>query len=127
MLLKLIQNITNVEPNGFEVAISGIVTVFLGLVLIAVSIVIFDLIFKYFGNKRGGEHKESSVKSLGQEIEESIFKTGKKIDDETIIAITTALELYKRLHVETLQSKINFKQGTQKSNWKMGYKFGNRK
>lgn len=127
MLLEMIQNINNLEPNGIKVAISGIVTVFLGLILIALSIVIFNLIFKHLATT-GKEKKEKteSGKSLGQEIEDAFLKTRKKIDDETLIAIATALELYQRLHVETLQSKITFKKGKQKSNWKMGYKFGHR-
>jgi|SRR6056297_601126 len=127
MLLEMIQNINNLEPNGIKVAISGIVTVFLGLILIALSIVIFNLIFKYLANTgEGKKDKTESGKSLGQEIENAFLKTRKKVDDETLIAIATALELYQRLHVETLQSKITFKKGKQKSNWKMGYKFGHR-
>ncbi len=126
MLLKMIQNINSVEPNGFKVALSGILTVFAGLILIAFAIWLFNIVFKYFVNRKA---ESGSIPGKGMEVSSAAEKyevKNKKIDDDTLVAIATALELYQRLHVEALQSKITFKSGKQKSNWKLGYKVGHR-
>ncbi|TYB32217.1 MAG: hypothetical protein FXF47_00330 [Candidatus Mcinerneyibacterium aminivorans] len=126
MLLKIVQNINSVEPNGFKVALNGIITVFIGLILIAFSIWLFNVIFKYFGNRKKEDIKIPGKGMDVSKAQEKIHIKKKKVDDDTLIAIATALELYQRLHIETLQSKITFKSGKQKSNWKLGYKVGHR-
>jgi len=105
------------QSNGIPIAISGLLIVFTGLVLIAVVIFLFNFIFKYL-------HRE---KNLPLSLEPTFpLKTSEKanLSDEELIAISVAIEYYRRIHFEPLQSAITFRQGEQQSVWKSGLRPG---
>jgi len=107
--------------NGFTTAFAGIAIVFAGLVLIAVVIVIFNFIMQ--PSKTKGKTKKLIVpEQLTVKKEDA-----KPIPDDHLAAIATAIELYRRIHFDVLQSEITFVRGEDAANaWKMGHKFGQR-
>lgn len=115
----MIENI--LQNNGLNIALSGIIVVFAGLILIAVTIHLFNKFFEKL--HRRTERQTAAPKPAAQPA--VVEKTPPPTDDE-LVAITTALECYRRIHFETLQSQITFKHGEQQSAWKSGQRFGQR-
>ena len=109
-----------IQNNGFNIAFSGIIVVFAGLILIASTIHLFNKIFEHLHRKSG---KSESLSTTPQQI--NVKKTVWIPDDE-MAAIAAAIECYRRIHFETLQSQITFKRGEQKTAWMAGQKFGQR-
>jgi len=111
-----------IENQGFIIALSGILVVFSGLMLIAIVIHIFNKIFEKSA-------KGSSV--FGHNETDASAKTikapkGKPIPADHLTAIAVALEIYHKLYYEVLESKVTFKRGEGQSGWKMGAKFDQR-
>jgi len=109
-----------IQNNGFNIALSGIIVVFAGLILIATTIHLFNKVFERI-------HRRSAKKGLQKEsMQQSVAKKRPRISDDELVAIATAIECYRRIHFETLQSQITFKRGEQKSSWTSGQRFGQR-
>ncbi len=107
--------------NGFTTALAGIAIVFAGLVLIAVVIVVFNFIM---------QPSKGKVKTKKLVVPEQLAvkkEDLKPIPEDHLVAIATAIELYRKLHFDVLQNEITFVRGEDAANaWKMGHKFGQR-
>ena len=98
---------------------AGIIVVFVSLILISLVIHLFNRIFE-----KKGANNADSASDAGETVVRS--KSGKKIPETDLIAIAAAVEVYRKIHFEPLQSQITFEHGDQQSPWKMAYKFGQR-
>ncbi|HCK98962.1 MAG TPA: hypothetical protein DHW42_02485 [Candidatus Marinimicrobia bacterium] len=103
-----------IQNNGFNIALSGILVVFSGLTLIATTIHLFNKVFERL--HRGATAESDTV----------LPKKAAAIPEDVLAAITVAIEIYRKIHFETLQSQITFIHGEQQSAWKSGYKYGQR-
>ncbi len=120
----VVYGISNVaQYNGWNIAFSGILVVFGGLVLIALTILAFNklsaLVDTFF---RKSDNPKQPVESRI-----TVTDSEEEIPEDHIVAISVAVELYHRLHLETLQSAVTFARGEINSNWKAGARFGQRK
>lgn len=108
----MIDNI--IANNGHINSLAGIAVVFIGLVAIYLAIEIFNKVSFYFRNKniaRGDlEYKVEQVKPNF---------TGKKIPEDELVAIAVAVEAYRKIHFDILQSEITFTHGNTQTAWKM--------
>lgn len=109
-----------IQNNGFNIALSGVLVVFSGLILIATAIHLFNKVFERL-------HRSAAAKAaiLGKS-DIALPKKAVAIPEDELAAITVAIESYRKIHFETLQSQITFKHGEQQSAWKSGYKYGQR-
>jgi hypothetical protein len=105
------------QSNGILIAISGLLIVFTGLVLIALIIHLFNITFKYL-------HHEKNLTASPKQTYPTRTLDPANLADEELIAITIAIECYRRIHFEPLQSAITFRQGEQQSVWKSGRRPG---
>jgi len=120
----VIYGVSNVlQNNGWNIAFSGILVVFGGLVLIAVTIFLFNKMSEFAANKKSGAESQQKKKT----ITKTIVQESEKINEDHLAAIGVAVELYRRLHLETLESTVTFERGEMNSNWKAGARFGQRK
>lgn len=104
--------------NGWTITLSGMLVVFVGLILILIVIHIFNFFFKNdLMSKTEPAHaakeKPHEIKSFEKE----------EIPDDHLAAIATAVELYKRLYLVNSMSSLTFK-STGNSAWKAVDKFG---
>lgn len=106
-----------IQNNGFLIAVSGLLVVFAGLVLIAIVIFLFNLTFKYLHR----DQKNSIYPNLPDltRVTDTV-----NLSDEELIAISIAIECYRRIHFEPLPSAITFRQGEQQNFWKNGMRPG---
>ena len=112
--------------DGKNIALSGITTVFMGLILIALSIAVFNLFFISHGARKLKKNVDlTGIPEIKAAVEKGIIVRS-EVDDDVVAAIGATVELYKRLHLESLQSKITFKHGREQSGWKAGVKYGHR-
>ncbi len=108
--------------QGFSIAIFGTAWVFFGLVLINVSVHLTNFLFGKFAKTPIDEAQEEVQEMV---CEPEIIKSDVPI--EHVLAIFTAIELYRKLHFEVPESRLTFKRGQEQLNgWKMGNKFGQR-
>ena len=115
----LTYGIDNIVRNGGgNIALSGIIVVFLGLILIAGTIWVFNKLF----SEKPRENSEQG-ETLTVVKPESNSET---IPQDHLVAISTAVELYRRLHYDVLESKVTFSRGEINSAWKTGARFGQR-
>jgi len=105
------------QSNGILIAICGLVVVFSGLILIALTIFLFNISFKYI--QRGKNLTGSAQQTYPIKTSEPAI-----LSAEELIAISVAIEYYRRIHFEPLQSAITFRQGEQQSVWKSGLRPG---
>ena len=113
---------------GMKIALSGILVVFAGLVMIAFVITVFNRISMSLRKRKDRELSESParVSSYAPTPPPAVIP-GPNIPEDDLIAITAAVELYRKIHFETLPSEITFVHGEDAQNaWKMGNKFGQR-
>ena len=96
--------------QGIVIGIGGLVVVFLGLVLIEIVIHFFN---RYF-------EKKDQKKALVKIAEQAKKPRPVAIPEEDLIAIATAIEFYRKVHFDQLQSQITFYRGNQQNNWKIG-------
>ena len=115
----MLENI--MQYQGFTTAFSGLLIVFSGLVLIALVIHSFNLMFKSRDSNVEPESDDSSFEKQTHTI-----SAGLDVPSEHLIAIAAAVELYRRLHFDQLESKVTFERGELNPGWKVGYKFGQR-
>ncbi|MFO7810052.1 MAG: OadG family protein [Candidatus Delongbacteria bacterium] len=108
--------------TGWDVALSGIVVVFLGLILIAGVVILFNLILKQKTpllstptDEKDGVSPDNDQAAVREEILE-----------DHVVAIATAVELYIRLYIHDSQSNLTFT-SNESSGWKTGSRVGIRK
>ncbi|MCF7886251.1 MAG: OadG family protein [Candidatus Marinimicrobia bacterium] len=106
-----------IESNGIGITISGIIFIFLGLILIAFVISLFNRFF----NK--GETQQGQKDSEEKPVETTAISA---IPDDELAAIAAAIETYRRIHYTEMLQEITFKHGDPRSPWKTSYKFSNR-
>ena len=112
------------QNNGVFVTITGIGIVFLGLILIALTIYLFNIFSQKFlvESSNTVSSSENNSETVSTPKKERIIV--RDVDDDTLVAIATAVEIYRRLHYDNLDGRITFRSGKEKSAWKTGYKFG---
>ena len=108
----------NGKYNGWDVALGGTLIVFLGLVLIAVVLYLFNLVLKWLPERK-------PVTADVYEAPSVIIGSGPKedISEDHLVAISVAIELYYRLYMEKSVSGITFT-NAESWNWRTGNKFG---
>ncbi|MCD6116609.1 OadG family protein [bacterium] len=112
------------QNNGLVIALIGITVVFVGLVLIAVIISLFNRVFEKISAK---EDKETQDSHTGFVLRTPRIKFGgRKIPEDELVALTVALEIFRKLHIEQYPNKITFARGTSFSPWKTGFRYGQR-
>jgi len=114
----MIENL--VQNHGLDISIAGLIVTFLGLALVALMIYLFNAVFSAL--KKG---------SIGHDVKDSYSAamtpgTTEKIPEDELVAIAVAVEIYRRIHFDALQSEISFERGDTQAPWKMVYKFGSR-
>ena len=109
------------QNNGGNIAFSGILIVFGGLILISGTIMLFNRLLMKKPIAEG--EKQTSTEPEPKKV--SLFK-GKEIPEDHLIAISAAVELYRRLHFDQLESAVTFERGEAHSGWKTGYRYGQR-
>ncbi|PID29149.1 MAG: hypothetical protein CR982_03510 [Candidatus Cloacimonadota bacterium] len=92
-----------VAENGGIISFTGMFVVFSGLVLIAIAIVIFNRFFARDSHKA----KVSGEKHVNiyEEMKRQSIAT---VPEEELVAITVAIEIYKRLYGFELSSTLTF-------------------
>ncbi len=108
MIESILQN------NGFNIALSGILVVFAGLILIAWTIHLFNKIFERLHRRPDSNEPTTAYKPLSR------FKKKVNISDDELAAIAVAIECYRKLHFDKLQSQITFKHGEPQNAWIIG-------
>ena len=93
--------------NGWSVAISGIIVVFIGLMTIMLVLYLFNYLFK----PKTAKKARPATKKIVEEVPEDI-----------IIAIATAVALYTRLYSTEKLKDLSFKT-TESESWKIKDKF----
>lgn len=111
MIENLLQN------NGLNTALSGLLIVFSGLVIIALVIHLFNRVFSFINRDRDKRSELNATQNI---------MLADKISEEELAAITVAIELYRKIHFEKLQGKITFVHGNAQSPWKISLKYGKR-
>ncbi|HPC36825.1 MAG TPA: OadG family protein [Candidatus Marinimicrobia bacterium] len=102
--------------NGIIIGIGGLITVFVGLVIIEFVISLFN---RYFAKKeQKAQIAASSPSPATKKHSASIKRIA--IPEEDVVAIATTIELYRKIHFDQLPSQITFIRGNQQSNWKIG-------
>ncbi len=114
------QNIT--ANHGDNIAINGILIVFVSLILISLIIYIFNRIFSRLHHDDNQPFRPHS----GTQNETDRITKPSEIPPDHLAAITTAVELYRRLHFEPLNSAVTFSKGETQPGWKVGFKYGQR-
>lgn len=109
-----------IQNNGFNIAFSGIIVVFGGLILIAITIHLFNKVFERL--RRNAETEFINTEKTAAIIP----KKALAIPEDELAAIAVAIECYRKIHFETLQSEITFKRGEPQSVWKSGHRYGQR-
>ncbi len=109
-----------INNHGGTIALSGILIVFLGLILIALTISLFN-----FFSSRVQKREQKEKLRQEEEAKTPAFR-GDEIPTDHLIAITAAVELYRRLHLDPIRTKVTFDRGEIHTPWKTGYKFGQR-
>ncbi|MFA4838574.1 MAG: OadG family transporter subunit [Candidatus Neomarinimicrobiota bacterium] len=111
----------DVIQNGAVIAFAGLLIVFTGLVLIEVVLFLFNKLVEASAKKR-------ALKDYYEKEADEIIPIAPVADipEDDLIAIATAIECYRKIHFDALQSEITFVHGGQQNVWKMGYKVGQR-
>lgn len=111
----MLQNI--VINNGFNIFLSGLAVVFMGLVLIALVIHLFNRVFSGRPADVSGNEEKRRVKP--------VF-SGREVPEDHQAAIAAAIEVYRKLHFEGLESRVTFERGDERAPWKVGFRYGQR-
>ncbi|KAA3659327.1 MAG: hypothetical protein DWQ10_09060 [Calditrichaeota bacterium] len=118
----MIENI--LTNNGLTTAISGMLIVFSGLIPIAIAIQLFNVISDNHKNKSDTDPSAGLSDDPSPQL---AFLGEDKIPEDELAAIAIAVELYRKLHFEPLQTEITFLHGElTNSGWKTGIKYGQR-
>lgn len=104
--------------DGWTTALTGMLIAFVGIILVLIGINAFRIFSK----------KDKKFKSTSHELSPADIKPAMKaeeVPEEHMIAIATAVELYKRLYLINSMGSLTFKQSDSRS-WKIVNKFGQR-
>lgn len=103
-----------IENNGDVNTYAGILVVFIGLIMISVAIELFNKASHFLANRK-------TTEAMPVEIQETEVQKNdvKDIPEDELVAIAAAVDIYRRLHFEMLQSEITFTHGTFQTPWKM--------
>ena len=88
--------------NGLTIAFSGMIVVFSGLVLIAIAIILFN---KFFARDSHKAAPQEAHVNIYEEMKQESIAT---VPEEELVAITAAIEIYKRLYGFELSSTLTF-------------------
>lgn len=116
----MLENI--ITNQGFVIALSGILVVFSGLVLIALVIHLFNRVFE---KSQPDNHSAGSDTTAERPVRKRLLKSS-PVPPEHVSAIAVALEIYRKLYYDALETKITFIRGEQQTVWKTGGTFGQR-
>jgi len=108
-----------IESNGIGITLGGIFFIFLGLIVIAVVISLFNWYF----NRR---EEQSEPKELKKKTSTEKITDIEQISDEELAVIATAIETYRRIHFTEMLKEITFRHGDSRSPWKTSDKFSKR-
>jgi len=110
----MIENI--IQNNGLNIALSGISVVFFGLVLIAITIYLFNIFFQegFFQRFIKTDILKNNKGSSGIDM-----ASVEEIPDDELVAIAAAVECYRRIHFDLLQSEVTFARSDTRSAWKI--------
>jgi len=122
----VVQQAVQEKFHGGNVALSGIMTVFTGLILIALLIALFNIVFTHSPAKKVKADIPGESVTVPSAAAEKGIIVQDELDSDILAAIGATVELYKRLHMDELQSKITFRQGREQTAWKSGMKYGHR-
>jgi len=101
--------------NGWTITLSGMLVVFVRLILILITIHIFNFFFK--------EKAEIPIQKVQSDQGAKPAVSTEDIPEDHVIAIATAVELYKRLYLINSMTSLTFKSAGN-SAWKAVDKFG---
>lgn len=114
MMINIFEKV--LANNGHVNTYVGILVVFIGLIAISLAIVIFNKSSNYFMNKESAK----PIQTKDIEPSEIINKTNvKDIPEDELVAIATAVEIYRKIHFDMLQNEITFIDGINQTPWKM--------
>jgi hypothetical protein len=118
MGISLFDAMNNAPTIYYLYALSGILVVFAGLVIIEIAIVIF--------NRLAERQQKHTIDQPTVEIRPSSNSSDNPTEEE-LVAIASALECYYRLYYERLASQITFIRAPEQSAWKAGVNFNQRR
>ncbi len=107
-----------IQNGGGNIALSGIIVVFLGLILIAGTIWLFNKLLSEQPKTDKDPSETLTVVSAG--------KNNNQVPLDHLVAISATVELYRRLHYDVLESKVTFNRGEINPAWKAGARYGQR-
>lgn len=110
MILNIFDSI--IANNGHINSLAGIIVVFFGLVMISIAISLFNKASHFFKNREEGKV------AVTETTEEVKVTDVKDIPEDELVAIATAVEVYRKLHFEVLQNEITFTHGSAQTPWK---------
>ncbi len=111
MLENSVRNI--IDNNGMINTFAGIVVVFVGLIAISIAIAMFNFLSNY---KKQKENKQKNNLQIMDVVEE---KNIEDIPQDELVAIAVAVEIYRKLHFEIIQSEVTFIHGNRQTPWTM--------
>jgi hypothetical protein len=114
MYIDIIDKI--LSNQGHTNSFAGIIVVFVGLILISVSISLFNKVSHTLRNRKAAQE---SLPARAKESEKKVRPKVKDIPEDELVAIATAVEVYRKLHFEILQNEITFTHGSAQTPWKM--------
>ncbi len=101
------------DSSGHVNSLAGILVVFIGLIAISVAIVLFNKVSHMAKRK----NKENAPKPPTPEPKKTTDV--KAIPEEELVAITVAVEAYRKIHFDILQNEVTFTHGNAQTAWKM--------
>ncbi len=118
-----------IENNGGTTALSGILIVFVGLILIAFCIAAFGYLLQERKPAESGREHSGSDATVSVDGKSIPVRSAdaEPIPENDLVAIAALIELYRRVHFDALRSDITFVRGQDAANaWRLGYKYGQR-
>jgi hypothetical protein len=112
----MIENL--VRNHGLDFFIAGIMMTFTGLTLVALMIYLFNVSFTLF---RKIWHKRQASTEIGENF--SFREDTEKPKEEELAVIAAAIDIYRRLHFDSMPDEMVFERGDPQTPWKMVYKY----
>ncbi len=106
------------QMNGPGIALTGLAVVFGGLIVMALTVGGLALVLR--------RRKNGPAVPMARPSSVPLKKTStKEIPEDHLVALSAAIECYRRIHFDRLQSELTFKHGSAHSTWKTAYKYLN--
>ncbi|MBC7185728.1 MAG: OadG family protein [Calditrichaeota bacterium] len=103
--------------EALAIVAAGLAVVFAGLTLIWLAISLFN----WFASIAKRRKEAAAVPEV------TVAKApAAEVPREHLLAIGTAVELYRRLHLEVPESAVTFERGDVRTGWKLGFRYGQR-